>query len=91
MRKPRFRLLPRPLATSSDPGTDKQIGYTWRAAILLTAVFIGLRAAKVTCWQWWAVFMPVEVIGGLLLAALVFTVGSVLLAQWMIRPRALDA
>lgn len=75
----RMHVLPRPLPTSSDPGTDIAIGYAWRAAVLLTALFLALRLAGVTSWQWWAVLMPAEVIAGLFVAGVMIAFGGLLL------------
>ena len=86
----RLHITPQHNPASSDPGTDKAVGWWLRATGVLSVLFTSLRLDGITHWQWWAVLMPLEVLAGaLLLAAVVVVLWG--LAWWASeRPRALD-
>jgi hypothetical protein len=85
-----LHLTPQPRPASSDPGTDKAAGWWWRATVLLTALFLGLRLAGITSWQWWAVLLPAEVLIGALLLALLMVIPWAFMRWASGQPRALD-
>lgn len=76
-------IVPQPDVNSSDPGTDMAAGIAWRVCTLLTLLFLALRLAAVTGWQWWLVLLPALALAGAFALAALFMIA--LAIGWAVR------